>query len=336
MSFYCRREEKPIYITGFNPSATSKDAHHILLYGCSEPGHDQKIWNCGEMAASQGDVTSKYPSGNVCGSASSIIYAWALDAQKMELPKDVAFKLGGSTQIKYLVLQVHYANIDKFKAGETDRSGLILTTTNIPTSKTAGVMLLLSQGRIRAQSEEVFQISCLIEEDLVLHPLAFRTHAHKLGLVISGYRVRGTGDDQEWTELGRRSPLLPQMFYPIEKNLTIEQGDRLTATCSMYNSKSHTVRIGPTSDDEMCNFYLMYWVEGDRLIRDGFCRSAGPPEYYFRNDPELNVDKMPETAFRIPSPPNGQPLSRSIDEIQHMAMHHSHPMDTSNTHISSN
>lgn len=39
------------------------------------------------MAASQGDVTSKYPSGNVCGSASSIIYAWALDAQKMELPK---------------------------------------------------------------------------------------------------------------------------------------------------------------------------------------------------------------------------------------------------------
>ena len=28
---------------------------------------------------------------------------------------DVAFKIGGSTSIKYLVLQVHYANIDKFK-----------------------------------------------------------------------------------------------------------------------------------------------------------------------------------------------------------------------------
>ena len=28
---------------------------------------------------------------------------------------DVAFKVGGSTSIKYLVLQVHYANIDKFK-----------------------------------------------------------------------------------------------------------------------------------------------------------------------------------------------------------------------------
>ena len=24
----------------------------------------------------------------------------------------------------------------------------------------------------------------------------------------------------------------------------------------------HDVRIGPTNNDEMCNFYLMYWVEG--------------------------------------------------------------------------
>jgi len=28
---------------------------------------------------------------------------------------DVAFKVGGSTSTKYLVLQVHYANVDKFK-----------------------------------------------------------------------------------------------------------------------------------------------------------------------------------------------------------------------------
>jgi hypothetical protein len=29
------------------------------------------------------------------------------------------------------------------------------------------------------------------------------------GLVNSGYRVRGKNDDQEWTEIGRRSPQLP-------------------------------------------------------------------------------------------------------------------------------
>ena len=28
---------------------------------------------------------------------------------------DVGFHVGGSSQIKYIVLQVHYANVDKFK-----------------------------------------------------------------------------------------------------------------------------------------------------------------------------------------------------------------------------
>ena len=65
-----------------------------------------------------------------------------------------------------------------------------------------------------------------------------------LGLVNSGYRVRGENDDQIWTEIGRRSPQLPQMFYPIEKNLTIEQGDYIAAVCTMFNRRSHTVQIG--------------------------------------------------------------------------------------------
>jgi hypothetical protein len=34
----------------------------------------------------------------------------------------------------------------------------------------------------------------------------------------------------------------------------------------------------------MCNFYIMYWVDGDQLLDDPICRSVGPPYYYFRND----------------------------------------------------
>jgi len=33
-----------LFLAAFNPSATSKDAHHILLYGCTEPGSQEKIW----------------------------------------------------------------------------------------------------------------------------------------------------------------------------------------------------------------------------------------------------------------------------------------------------
>ncbi len=62
----------------------------------------------------------------------------------------------------------------------------------------------------------------------------------------SGYRVRGKNDDQKWTEIGRRSPQLPQMFYPTQNNVTIEQGDYVAAVCTMFNIRSHTVRIGYT------------------------------------------------------------------------------------------
>lgn len=44
-----------------------------------------------------------------------VIYAWARDAPRLNLPDGVGFKVGKSSPIKYLVLQVHYANIDKFR-----------------------------------------------------------------------------------------------------------------------------------------------------------------------------------------------------------------------------
>ncbi len=56
-------------------------------------------------------------------------------------------------------------------------------------------------------------------------PFAYRTHAHKLGKVISGYVIKNDeSGNQKWTEIGRRSPLLPQMFYPTSNNVTIKKG----------------------------------------------------------------------------------------------------------------
>ena len=44
---------------------------------------------------------------NPCGSGSSIIYAWAQNAPKLQLPNDVAFRVGGpDSGVDWLVLQV--------------------------------------------------------------------------------------------------------------------------------------------------------------------------------------------------------------------------------------
>ena len=66
------------------------------MFGCEEPG-EQDTWNCGEMTSSSSDSSEEkpqqqqqqYSSGPVCsnGAKQSIIYAWAMDAPKLVLPK---------------------------------------------------------------------------------------------------------------------------------------------------------------------------------------------------------------------------------------------------------
>nr|XP_014098330.2 peptidylglycine alpha-hydroxylating monooxygenase [Bactrocera oleae] len=100
------------FIVGYEPNATMNTAHHMLVYGCGEPGSTKPVWNCGEMSKEY-----SADSASPCGvhSHSQILYAWARDAPKLDLPNGVGFKVGLNTPIKYIVLQVHYAHINKFK-----------------------------------------------------------------------------------------------------------------------------------------------------------------------------------------------------------------------------
>ncbi|KAK6051120.1 hypothetical protein COOONC_11375 [Cooperia oncophora] len=36
--------ESEHYITGYKPQVEAKNAHHILLFGCEEPGSDEEVW----------------------------------------------------------------------------------------------------------------------------------------------------------------------------------------------------------------------------------------------------------------------------------------------------
>ncbi|CAH1795941.1 unnamed protein product [Owenia fusiformis] len=289
------------YITGFVPHGESMIAHHILLYGCEEPGAaDESVWNCGEMEAKE--KSNDYPSAPVCKSGTKILYAWAMDAPKLNLPKDVGFKVGGDSAIKYLVVQVHYKNVEPFVApnNQTDQSGLTLQTTTQQQPKEAGVYLLGTGGNIPAHSTVFMETACLYHEDMALHPFAFRTHAHTLGQVVSGYRVR----DGEWTEIGRQSPQKPQMFYNVTRpGIRILPGDILAARCTMKNDLDHDVQIGSTQKDEMCNFYMMYYVDGKTLPQEDSCWSMGPPSWSFEDFDQgfMNLENLPKNISTDPN-----------------------------------
>ncbi|XP_064619933.1 probable peptidylglycine alpha-hydroxylating monooxygenase 1 isoform X2 [Lineus longissimus] len=294
---YAMKIDQLLYITGFGPHADMNTAHHMLLYGCKEPGDEQKPWNCGEMAAT--GKKSDFGRGPVCKSGSQIIYAWAMDAPPLQLPKDVAFKVGGDTSVKYMVVQVHYKDVRNFipPKNQKDTSGITLHTTTTPKLRRAAVYLLGTGGMIPGKSTVYMEAACDYDEPIVLHPFAYRTHAHTHGAVVSGYRVR----DGEWTEIGRHSPQLPQMFYnTTNPGMDVKKGDILAARCTMVNKDKKSVYIGSTQNDEMCNFYMMFYVDGTNLPQQHTCFTAGPPQWNWNSFAGLDRAAAPKTASVVP------------------------------------
>ena len=52
-------------------------------------------------------------------------------------------------------------------------------------------------------------------------------HTHSLGTVVSGWKVQ---ESSKWTLLGKESPQLPQMFWPVDRNeITLTKGDTVAA-----------------------------------------------------------------------------------------------------------
>ncbi|CAG0920277.1 unnamed protein product [Notodromas monacha] len=110
----------------------------------------------------------------------------------------------------------------------------------------------------------------------------YATIAPFKGQVVSGYRVRKTEDSgYDWQLIGKQDPQLPQMFYPAQNELQIRQGDIIASRCTMKSNRMRITTVGPTNRHEMCNFYMMYWVDGGNPLEQKYCQTAGPPLFYW-------------------------------------------------------
>jgi len=131
------------------------------------------------------------------------------------------------------------------------------------TRYSAGILLLLRGWLDIPPGNPSFHgdMNCRVGADI--HPFAFRTHAHALSTVITGYKY--TPASKKYEEIAKGNPQWPQAFYPIKKRVTVKKGEWLAARCT-YNTTGMTkhTRIGATAGDEMCNLYLMYYVEKGR------------------------------------------------------------------------
>uniref|UniRef100_A0A8B9JX40 Peptidylglycine alpha-amidating monooxygenase n=1 Tax=Astyanax mexicanus TaxID=7994 RepID=A0A8B9JX40_ASTMX len=254
----------------FVPHASMDTAHHMLLYGCRNPTSTKGYWDCGREQGT-------------CEDEAKIMYAWARNAPPTKLPKDVGFKVGGDTRITYFVLQIHYGDIKNFRDHHKDCSGLTLRMTSKPQPFIAGMYLMMSVDTVIPPGKT--DIACTYLS-YPMYPFAFRTHTHRLGKVVSGYRIR----NGQWTLIGRQSPQLPQAFYPVSNDIEVKYGDTLAARCVFTGEgRSSKTRIGGTSNDEMCNFYMMYYMDNKHSIPYMDCMDHGSSSLFRSIPNEANV-----------------------------------------------
>ncbi|XP_066470899.1 peptidyl-glycine alpha-amidating monooxygenase isoform X3 [Tiliqua scincoides] len=264
--------EEEAYVVDFKPRASMDTVHHMLLFGCNSPASDEDYWDC---------------DGGTCMDTSNILYAWARNAPPTRLPKGVGFKVGGEKGSKYFVLQVHYGDVSAFKDKHKDCSGVTLHLTNQRQPMIAGMYLMMSVSTVIPPGEKVVNADIACHYKMYpMHLFAYRVHTHHLGKVVSGYRVR----DGQWTLIGRQSPQLPQAFYPVENPVEIKYGDILAARC-VFTGEGRTSEtyIGGTASDEMCNFYIMYYMEAKHAASYTTCTQNINPEMFRSIPQEANI-----------------------------------------------
>ncbi|XP_068609284.1 peptidyl-glycine alpha-amidating monooxygenase B [Brachionichthys hirsutus] len=262
------------YIVDFIPRANMETVHHMILFGCKTPVFTSGYWDCGSVHGT-------------CEGESSIMYAWARNAPPTKLPRDVGFKVGRNSGMTYLVLQIHYGDFRAFRDHHGDCSGLTVRMTSKLQPFIAGIYLLVSMDTVILPGKKVTNADIACDyKSYPIYPFAFRTHTHSLGKVVSGYRIR----DGKWTLIGRQSPQLPQAFYPVDKDMSVKYNDILAARC-MFTGDGRTSKtyIGGTSDDEMCNFYIMYYMDSKHTVPYMNCMETGSKELFQHIPAEASI-----------------------------------------------
>jgi peptidylglycine monooxygenase len=88
------------------------------------------------------------------------------------------------------------------------------------------------------------------------------------------------------------------MFYNVTySNLKIKQDDLLIAQCIMDSTlRNQTTAIGPRNEDEMCNFYIMYYTSYPGLIQNTLCFKDAQ-EFTWKES--LKLEKTPINADNL-------------------------------------
>ncbi len=230
------------HVVGFAPKVdNAKMVHHLLLF---------------QADAAYGTTPQE------CSSTTSaswrLVTGWAPGGPNMETPPEAGFPEDPGTT--HWILQVHYNNTSGQAAGQVDRSGYDLCTTDKLRPNDAAVM---APGTLNMTlpPRATTDITCDWSPLLIgkVHLFGATPHMHKLGTKMSTYvthnGVKTKIVDQQSFDFNYQSA------FPASADL--EDGDTVSTRCAWNNTTDTAVKWGENTTDEMCFNFIPYYPKID-------------------------------------------------------------------------
>jgi hypothetical protein len=184
-----------------------------------------------------------------------LLSVWAPGGEAVELPAEAGLPIDGSTNY---AVQIHYSNLTKL-AGETDKSGFSLCTTNELRPNDADI-LAFGTMKFSIPPAGKLDVTCDFTVPSILPPtkiIGGMPHMHLLGKAISTVvRPGGSGAP---VDIGTREPWNFDNQYWDKLDATIKGGDKVSTRCYWENPTSSTVGFGEDTSDEMCYSFALYY-----------------------------------------------------------------------------
>jgi hypothetical protein len=205
--------------------------HHWILF--EEPSAEDD---------SAAEVIGAHPGGQM-------LHGWAPGGSDLYFTPDVAVRMDSST--RYL-LEVHYNSSDPNAA---DASGLEICVSDTPPENEA-IISWLGTDLINGTSASG---TCTPRTSEPIHIIAGTPHMHLKGSHMKVTLERAQGE----TEVLHDEAFDFQNQRGYAEDITIEQGDSITTTCSY----SAPARFGKGTNEEMCYWFALAYPAG--ALADG-------------------------------------------------------------------
>lgn len=299
-------ETRRFHMTGYEAVIEPANEHVV---------HHMELFNCANLSPSQADSLAKlHESGGWAGDCDQpgrpkatlvckrVVMAWAMGARPLVYPDDVGQQVGGHDYSPFMVLEVHYNNVDR-RPDLTDSSGLSMNYTSRLRPLDAGILEVgleytdknsipprlvaplaghcVSECTRLALSSSQQQQSCLPARHAAgqrqprdlepgIYIFAGQLHTHLAGVA-------------SWTEHVRQGRLIGEVqrddhYSPhfqeirmLAKPVHVAPGDALVHYC-LYDTRNRAnVTLGGfATTDEMCVTYLHYYPRVDLDV----CKSS--------------------------------------------------------------